>query len=156
MKKTHALASAVVDKLKATGFKWIKVLAMVIVTVTMLLGIPQDAKAANPPKAMQTRIGPYQCVAIPQVTELKVHQLEPSPKEIDYTLFWNGNQKNTYEYCLLDEPGEEYTVGPGEIQTYKPLPYYDGIARVEITNLNKYYQLDYGDVLVVDYVTTFY
>jgi len=138
---------------KAKNRNWVKLLAMVIVTVTMLLGIPQNAEAAaNPPKIIETRVGPNQCIAIPGVKEVKVRQLEPSQKEIDYTVYWNGNQQATYEYCYFYGGEDEVTLKPGEIQTH--IPSVPSSRRVEITNLNTKY-LDYSDVLVVKGLTTF-
>ncbi|NER26830.1 MAG: hypothetical protein F6J89_04165 [Symploca sp. SIO1C4] len=132
---------------------WVRLLAMVIVAVTMLLGMPQNAKAAaNPPKVIETRIGPNQCVAIPGVTKVRVRSLDPSQKEIDYKVYWNGNKLATYEYCYFYGGGDEFKLEPGEIQTHDPS--FPGGRRVEITNLNKVMP-DYSDVLVVEDLTTF-
>lgn len=132
---------------------WVRQLAMVIVTVTMLLGLAQNANAAaNPPKVIETRIGPNQCVAIPGVKKVRVRQLNSSDKEIDYSVYWNGNNRATYEYCYFYGAGEKNTLKPGEAQTQ--LPNYPDGRRVEITNLNKY-SPDYSDVLVVEDLTSF-
>jgi len=137
----------------ANKSNWVKLLAMVIVSVTMLLGMPQNAKAAaNPPQVIETRVGPNQCVAIPGVAKVRVRSLEPSEKEIDYKVYWNGNEKVTYEYCYSYGSGDEFKLKSGEIQTHTP-NFPDG-RRVEITNLNTV-QPDYTDVLVVEDLTTF-
>jgi len=138
---------------KVARRSWLGLLAVVIVTVTMLLGLPQNAKAAaNPPKVIETRVGPFQCVAIPGVTKVRVRPLAPSNKEIDYKVYWNGNERATYEYCQVEGGGKSYTLKPGQTQTHTPN--YPSGRRVEITNEN-YATGEYGSVLVVEDLTPF-
>jgi hypothetical protein len=153
MPKNHFLTSiGVVNKLKTARLKWAKVLAMVIVAVTMLLGMPQNAKAAaNPPQFQETRVGPYQCVAIPGVTKVRVRALEPSNAEIQYAVYHNGNEKATYEYCSTPaNSGDKYVLEPGNMRVHTTRD--NKLGRLQIGNLS-YSGARYGAVLVVEDMT---